>query len=406
MTLLALALLSGSGLAQDKARVVVVVDTSEDTSEHARIAHDVRRALGKRNDYKLMQIHGALNAGDEVEAQNDIKTAQGFHEAGQTSFDGGEIEDASEQFESAARLMEKSFATLSDITEYRALLLRLGETRLAMGDQAGAELAFERAVLFRARGWEAPLGADATEALEAAREVIERRATGAVSIHTEPPNAEVWVNGRYSGISPLTVTSLSIGEHVVSVAKESYARKTATVRCADDELNETEVTLDPARRKPLYDQLVSGLRAEVNRPTGPRRENVNATKGLGSLLLGEVGVLVATSGPVDRARVDLYLVDPVSRRFLNQVSRTLDISVRQKAAMVDLVGHLLDIDYGVALGGSPVGPVDSYDGPLTSKWWFWSVIGAGTIGAVTAAILSTQEDPPAAPTTGSMIVRF
>ena len=74
--------------------------------------------------------------------------------------------------------------------------------------------------------------------------------------------------------------------------------------------------------------------------------------------------------------------------------------------MVQLVGHLLDIDYGVALGGSPVKPVDSYDGPLTSKWWFWSAIGVGTIGAVTAAIMSTQEDPPPAPTSGSMIVRF
>ena len=40
----------------------------------------------------------------------------------------------------------------------------------------------EQAVLFRARGWEAPLGADATEALEKAREVMERRPTGAVSI--------------------------------------------------------------------------------------------------------------------------------------------------------------------------------------------------------------------------------
>ena len=86
-----------------------------------------------------------------------------------------------------------------------------------------------------------------------------------------------------------------------------------------------------------------------------------------------------------------------------QLSRAIQDT---EVAMVELVGHLLDIDYGVALGGSPVKPVDSYDGPLTSKWWFWSAIGVGTIGAVTAAIMSTQEDPPPAPTTGSMIVRF
>lgn len=385
---------------------MVVVDTSDDTSDGARVAHDVRRALKKRTDYKLMQIHGALNAGDEVEAQNDIKTAQGFHEAGQNAFDVGEVEDAAEQFESAARLMEKSFAMLTDITEYRALLLRLGEARLASGDRRGAELAFQRAVLFRSRGWEAPLGADASEALERARIVVEERATGAVSIDTDPPHAEVWVNGRYSGIAPVTVTSLPVGEHVVSAAKEGYARKTATILCADDELNATEVTLEPARRKPLFDQLVQALRQEVRRATGPRTGDVEVTKGIGSLLLGEIGVLVATSGPAERARVDLYLVDPVSRRFLNRVSRTLDISVRQKDAMVELVGELLDIDYGVAMGGSPIEKVDSYDGPLTSKWWFWSAIGAGTLGAVTAAILSTQEEPPPAPTTGSMIVRF
>jgi tetratricopeptide (TPR) repeat protein len=406
LCLCAVALYAPSAGAQDSARVVVVVDTSDSTRAHARVAHDVRRALHKRKDYTLFQIHSALNAGDEVEAQNNIKTAQGFHDAGQVAFESGDVEDASDQLESAARLMEKSFAALTDITEYRALLLRLGEARLANGDEAAAARALERAVTFRARGWEAPLGPDASEALERARVAVAALPTGAVSITTDPDSAEVWVNGRYSGIAPITVTGLTVGEHVISVARAGYARSTSTIQSSDEELNAIEITLDPARRKRLYDQLLNGLRAEIDRPQGPKTENVASAKTLGSLLLGEVGVVVSTSGPEDNARIDLYLFDPLARRLLSRASTTLDISRRQKDAMVKLVDQLLDIDYGLALGGSPKAAVDTYDGPLTGKWWFWTAIGAGTLGAVTAAILATQEDPPPDPTTGSMIIRF
>jgi len=388
----------------------------------AVVAHDVRRALHKRKDYRLLQIHLALNAGDEVEAQNDIKTAQEFHEAGQSAFENGDVEDAAEQFETAARLMEKSFAALTDITEYRALLLRLGEARLAGGDDEGANESFERAAIFRVRGWEAPLGPDALNALEQARQGVADRETGAIAVETDPAHAEIWVNGRYSGISPVTVTMLPVGEHVITVAKAGFARVTSTARAADDTLRNAEIMLQPARRKLLYDQLVEQLTGELQRldlsvalpgsDTKGGRHRVVSAKGLGSLLLGDVGVVVKTTRSEtqtfgeENARVDLYLFDPLARRLLHRVHTTLDLSVRPKQEMADLVDALLDIDYGVALGGSPTDPTESYDGPLTRKWWFWTAIGVGTLGAVATAIVATREEPPPAPSTGSMVVRF
>lgn len=53
---------------------------------------------------------------------------------------------------------------------------------------------------------------------------------GALSIHSEPAGAAVYVNGRFIGQTPLTVPALAAGDHRVRIVKDGYLENSRIIR--------------------------------------------------------------------------------------------------------------------------------------------------------------------------------
>jgi TonB family protein len=49
-------------------------------------------------------------------------------------------------------------------------------------------------------------------------------------VETEPEDAEVWLNGRLAGLSPIELIGLPVGEHFVRVSKKGYATATESFK--------------------------------------------------------------------------------------------------------------------------------------------------------------------------------
>jgi hypothetical protein len=69
--------------------------------------------------------------------------------------------------------------------------------------------------------------------------------TGSISVLSSPSDAQVTVNGRYSGNTPLNLTSLNPGNYEIEVALEGYlpARENVTVQAG--EVKEIDFPLQP-----------------------------------------------------------------------------------------------------------------------------------------------------------------
>ena len=69
--------------------------------------------------------------------------------------------------------------------------------------------------------------------------------TGSLSVLSSPSSAQVTVNGRYAGDTPLNLTSLSPGEYTIEVAREGYlpAKETVIITAGDRKV--IELTLSP-----------------------------------------------------------------------------------------------------------------------------------------------------------------
>jgi hypothetical protein len=105
---------------------------------------------------------------------------------------------------------------------------------------------------------------EAERALEAARAEVLARRRGLVRIATEPPGAEVWIDGRkVDGVTPLEA-DVRLGEHFVTLRRFRYESQTSYA------LLQPQTTLGfvlaPARRDTLAAQLAAVRAAKASPP--------------------------------------------------------------------------------------------------------------------------------------------
>ena len=394
--------------AEGDTRSLAVVDVSEDDKAHAEIARDVVRAVKKRAGYELKDTNVALNAGAEVEAQNNIRTALAFLQAGTAALEAGDAEEAYDQLASARTMIERDFAALRDVNDYRKTLMHLALAMLRTGDKKEAKSVFKRAIICRAKVDTLALTDREARVVEAARDAVADTPLGAVTIETVPEHAEVYVDGRYRGISPATVAGLTKGEHIVTVYKAGHARHTKRVIADEEELTVVNIEMEDARRQLQYKTLIERLNEELSEVSIDSPMGGEGVKSVGALFYSELALVVRSSGDGDSKDVDLALFHVASKRLLKRVKATLDWSYRNKKAVAAQVNKLLDVDFVVALGGAtgPAAGAKSSDSVLTS-WWLWTIVGAVVAGGVTAAVVATlPEDAPPPPTGGTLVVQF
>jgi hypothetical protein len=394
------------------ARQVAVFHITEETTEHAAIVREVNRALAKAKGYAVKDLVAVLNSGGEASFRNNIITAQAFVKAGDAAAADGDLATALEQYESAAGLLMTSLAQLENPDELANLYYTWGETAAKSGDKKAAADVFARIALFGMKQADRKLSEAGARLLADAEAAVAKLPLAGIEVSTRPDSAEVYVDGRYRGISPTTVAGLREGEHIVTLAKPGYERKTVLVKASAKVAARAQADLPPARRKLLLDQLVPELTAEVQEAPKTRLGGEGVKK-VGALLFADVVVVVRIAGEVAAKTIDLFIFDTATQKLLNHVPTTVDWSFRNKDEIERAIAKLLDFDYAVALGGSTAGPVTTTDDetPVYEQWWLWTIVGAVVVGGVVVGVYFGTKPGEAPPPygkdgTGAVVLTF
>ncbi|TNF28560.1 MAG: PEGA domain-containing protein [Deltaproteobacteria bacterium] len=397
------------------ARRIVVVDLSPDEKEHAEILHEVRAALEQHvdakglRDYVVVTTHASLNAGGEVQEQQNAATVKGLLGAGRAAMDAKDYDDATDQYMSALKLLEGSLGVLEgdDQEVLHEVLLGLGSARLEAGDKEGADRAFRRAAASKADA--SGLSERAKRAYAAAEASIQSMALGAVQVNTDPVYAEIYVDGRYKGISPKAVAGLIEGPHIITVYKQGYTRPTVTVDVNSTKMAHQEIKLDTARRALLLDELKPKMALATATAHGEAPTGGTAVKELGDLFRTETSLVVRVGGARETKSLELYLFHTESQRLVaTEKIASLDWSFRNRKAIAASIDKLLDFDWVAVLGGKTGDDIE--EPGILEQWWFWTAVGVVVAGGTTAAILLSQDGAGPPPFTkdgtGAMVLRF
>lgn len=210
---------------------------------------------------------------------------------------------------------------------------------------------------------------------------------GAVQILTEPPGAEVFVDGRSFGAAPATAEGLLFGDHYVTVKAIGFEKQILRVTVEDSYEATADVELQTSTAALQITQLADKILEEVGEPlAGESLRQLNTLLRVRQAVAGTV-----TPTADGRLAVHLYLYDLRTRHLLSELEGTV---ARGREGVDEAEAMAAELYDGVDLSGLVEAPDQGPDiednDSIFVKWWFWTAVavvigGAIAIGAAVAS---------------------
>jgi hypothetical protein len=269
----------------------------------------------------------------------------------------------------------------------------LAAARFIDGDQEGA-----REALRRARILDPELAFDAKLFPPKMRRVFtevkllqDELGKGTIAVTSDPPGAEVLVNGVSVGISPLKAPGLAAGLNYVTLLQPGFLPTTASVEVVGGEEKKVDQPLgrfddDPA---PLLDRTRASL-GEVAVSSSMRD--------LGKRLKAELLLFafVRDEGQADNVSLSLYLYDTRTGKLARTVKKTVprpEVEAAAAAMTTEIdVGATATVDLTLTAAKKP-NIVWTYAVKFRRWKYFWPTVAVAGALVLTAIILGVTVQP-------------
>lgn len=308
-------------------------------------------------------------------------------------------------------LLEKAVALESRALEHRIeqpdglrpihdLLTRLARTRFFDADQRGARDALRQLYALRGSLQASQFPPQMKKLVVESRLLFETLGRGTLAIESDPPGAEVLVDGvRQAGRTPLEVKELIAGPHVVSFVRRGYQTGTSLgdVR-GNGETSQLFFTLERYEKNPLapLDRVRLRLELPEGEATPPELKEGASGFGVDVLFLVRVQRREDEGGVAQPVLVAYGYDQRADRLFARVEKMATDVTLVETARAVaqELVAEVkADGKYPIAKPGKkgakgkkkPGAPAVSDGTPLWKRKEFWYIVGG--VGGV--VLLST-----------------
>ncbi len=418
----------GLCLAADGPRTACITLPSDDFSQKAAavLGHLVRENFRRAGEFDLIDTRELLNKGTQDPRLDTIESAHLLLARGKQQYDNLELDPAIEALSKARELFRKAAGRLGDGEEYVEALLFLGASHILSGDSELGSGAFRQVALFDKRRALDPklFPPSMIDIFKRVKSEVAAAPVGMVQLKSNPPAAEVYLNGVYKGVTPLTLAKVSEGTHFVRLEKDGYLPWGQLVDFFATHEERVEATLQASagleQFKERAAKLLGDLDEEPPRPAvvqfgqwlGVDRLVVLQVKQRGSEVNAEA--LLAQIEPPKRLAHRSAKFDFTNASFMARAD-AFSTSLYRQVELPPVGGGGGESDGGGALAvaqcnsdsdcalgeicdrasGSCV-PEGPRGDAIYEKWWFWTivggvaVVGAGT-GVLTWYLLQPQQ---------------
>jgi PEGA domain len=225
--------------------------------------------------------------------------------------------------------------------------------------------------------------------VEEARKEVDKAKRGSLEIHSEPPAAQAYVDGKYLGVTPTFAEGLPVGEHWITLKREGY-RKAVTSGVVSAKLQQlVNVTLERSGKYLLVEQALAGVEKTVGQTTlDPNADNLK------EVLFVDHAVFVRVKpGPsADKVDVTAYLYDLRNRRRLTKVNKVVATGDTERELSAMGSSLYLNVSYELAEEVPKDAPIPKRKTrtPFYKTWWFWTASAVVVGGVVAAAVAAPR----------------
>lgn len=380
--------------AEEQTRAFVFALTSE--ASLANIVTEVdsalRDTLAIHEHYSITDADNQLN-GVDANVVESLRTARDLFQNARMSYDNLEIDAAIEQFEQALQAYEENIAHVSDFTEISDCLLYIAAAQLLQGSSRQARSTIRQMLIIDPERRPDPdvFPPPVTEAFEQEAGRMDRVREGRLDVTSDPPGADVYVDGIYQGPAPIELPGLKSGRHYVRVRQQGYVEAGQVVEVSRRRPTSVEVSLERTSDGVAIADMLREIADQLSsNPAGA----VITIQSLGEMLNVDVvvtafisqteeGVTVRldtwdieegesiaseTAGPFEASGVVIAGdVQPSFEEILTETWTAMNVQQADDEPIIEQ--------------RPPPPPPEPTRAPVWRQWWFWTVIGAVVVGA-------------------------
>lgn len=296
----------------------------------------------------------------------------------------------------AAKLFEQAVLAYSKVLPYiKKQELADAMMMLAWAQFELGEASRSHATLLRLLTWRPDYQLNTTTfppslgpSVERARREVSRAARGAIEITSAPAGAQVYVDGRYVGVTPTSTEGLPVGEHWVTLKKEGFRKAVESINVSAQVMGRVESALERSKKYLLVEQALKTIGPQIGKPElDPRANDLKEI-----LFIDQAVFINVLPGQGKSLIVRLSLYDLRNHRLLKNLEKTVPTS-----GLMDATASLgTDLYSNVSYDAEPVAPalpavaLQVRRRPFYKTWWFWTVTGAVVAGVTVGAILAPK----------------
>lgn len=194
---------------------------------------------------------------------------------GQELLNNLEVQKAVDAFQRAAKLQRGVFHLMavspSGVEEHGRVYVELAIAQFLAGNEAEAKAALQQAMVLVPKLELDPqkFPPQSKRMFDEVRFLVDEMGIGDAQINTDPPGAEVLVNGNFIGFSPVLARGLPAGPNLVTVALLGYRTRTGRGRVeGGGKVSTFSVKLEPLAWSPSALMASAEVEAQTRRP-GP-----------------------------------------------------------------------------------------------------------------------------------------
>lgn len=392
------------------ATLVVVAGDPQAEAQAARVFRAAHQNMRQARSFTFKDADLVLGQPGDSSGPSRAKE---LYRKGREAYDNLELEETVKLVRQAARDLDARLDEVLDRELLTNIYIYWGSALVLSGKKKQGEKIYRKLLVMNP---EAELDSmifppSLTATFNRIAKEVQRSGTGGLRIESVTLGAEVWVDGTFRGISPVTLERLVEGEHIIRLVRRghwSWGRKKSV------HVNSQEVIRQGLKPLSGFERL-NGLGVQLADTAGSETYPQAAGELMDWLGVERAFFILVEAGAKGLV-VGAYYYDRLSRSRLKAQKKVFDPGDPSFDDMINLFCTTLYMDVsGQVIAGTGqsdgegteiTGYREEDDGDsVISSWWLWTAIGvvaAGGAGLALYFILGGEEGPGE----GEVIFRF
>ncbi len=206
--------------------IAVIVRGVGGHSERAAgiVSHELRAQLDADSRYEAVDLADLLGGDAADKARKAFEIAAESVTKGRAAYDSLEMGVAIDELNTANSKFERHAAFVSDISKVTEVLMLLGAAQIMNGEEKPGARRLSQAIALEPKIEPDPrvFNPEMRAVFQDAATKLAKKSPGGLSINSTPGFAEVYLDGRFVGVTPVVLEQVVEGRHYVRVVREGY----------------------------------------------------------------------------------------------------------------------------------------------------------------------------------------